>query len=61
MGLRETAYALPPDQWTIQGQASQEPVTIALGQGELGHLTTAGHRAILSPDSGPQWILERLG
>ncbi|MFC9621043.1 RICIN domain-containing protein [Streptomyces sp. NPDC056930] len=50
-----------PDQWSIQGEASQEPVAIALGRGELGHLTTLGHRAILSYDGGPQWILERIG
>ncbi|WP_371794072.1 hypothetical protein [Streptomyces sp. NBC_01718] len=50
-----------PDRWTVQGEASEGPVTIALGRGELGHLTTAGHRAILSPDGSSQWILERLG
>ncbi|MCX5341862.1 hypothetical protein [Streptomyces atratus] len=50
-----------PDQWTIQGEASVEPVAIALDRGEAGYLTTQGHRAILSPDGRPQWIMERLG
>jgi hypothetical protein len=50
-----------PDQWTIQGEAGAEPVAIALGQGELGYLTTQGHRAIVSYAVGPQWNLERLG
>ncbi|MFE4796408.1 RICIN domain-containing protein [Streptomyces sp. NPDC056708] len=50
-----------PDQWTIQGEASQEPVDIALGRGELGRLTTQGGRVVLSHDGGAQWILERLG
>jgi hypothetical protein len=49
-----------PDRWTIQGQPDEGPVTIALGRGELGNLTTQGSRAVLSNNSGPQWILERL-
>ncbi|MFI5750048.1 RICIN domain-containing protein [Streptomyces sp. NPDC051644] len=50
-----------PDRWTIQGAPDEGPVAIALGRGELGHLTTQGSRAIISYDGGPQWILERLG
>ncbi|WP_406323500.1 RICIN domain-containing protein [Streptomyces sp. NBC_01637] len=50
-----------PDRWTVQGEVSEGPVDIALGRGELGHLTTEGHRVILSPDGSPRWILERLG
>ncbi|MFE7353085.1 hypothetical protein ACFU8Q_07725 [Streptomyces sp. NPDC057543] len=50
-----------PDQWTIQGAVDEEPVSIALGRGELGSLTTDGRRVVLLPDRGPQWVMERLG
>ncbi|MGW0960239.1 hypothetical protein ACWD4K_14685 [Streptomyces gelaticus] len=50
-----------PDRWSIQGPDDGAPVAIALGRGEYGYLTTQGDRAILLPEGGPQWALERLG
>ncbi|MFF2329193.1 MULTISPECIES: RICIN domain-containing protein [unclassified Streptomyces] len=49
-----------PDRWTIQGDASREPVAIALGGGEPARLSAEGNRVFLSPEGG-RWILERLG